>query len=204
MLNCRQLVEQHLGEWERATRHPFLDRCAAGTIEPRQFHTWLVQDYLFVMAFTRMTARLLAVAPARHIDHILAGLASLQGELFWFREKAAERRLDLDAPMQPACRRYVEFMEFLAAEHYAIQATAFWAIEAAYNQAWQLPGPMKAPYDEFAERWGNHGFSSYVDMLAQQADEALASVPPATRERAEKAFLQVASLEADFWQMAFA
>jgi thiaminase/transcriptional activator TenA len=40
-----------------------LDNCQSATIQPAQFNTWLVQDYLFVIEFTRMAARLLAAAP---------------------------------------------------------------------------------------------------------------------------------------------
>ncbi len=34
---------------------------------------------------------------------------------------------------------------------------------------------MAEPYREFAERWGNTEFSNYVDILEQQADEAMQS-----------------------------
>ena len=32
---------------------------------------------------------------------------------------------------------------------------------------------MAEPYREFADRWGNAEFSKYVDILEQQADEAM-------------------------------
>ena len=94
-------------------------------------------------------------------------------------------------------------MESLTAAPYAVQATAFWAIEAAYNQGWQLPGTMPSPYAEFADRWGNPGFSEYVTLLEHQADEALQSADSATQQQAGAAFLQIAQLEKEFWQMAF-
>ena len=40
-------------------------------------------------------------------------------------------------------------------------------------QAWQLASPVAEPYREFAERWGNADFSKYVDILEQNADEAI-------------------------------
>ena len=42
-------------------------------------------------------------------------------------------------------------------------------------QAWNLASPVAEPYHEFAERWGNSEFSKYVDILEQQADEAMQS-----------------------------
>ncbi len=58
-------------------------------------------------------------------------------------------------------------MASLSDAAYPVQATAFWAIELAYNQGWQLPGAMVPPYDEFANRWGNAGFTVYVKQLEQ-------------------------------------
>ena len=40
-------------------------------------------------------------------------------------------------------------------------------------QAWNLASPVAEPYREFADRWGNAEFSKYVDILEQQADEAI-------------------------------
>lgn len=202
-LTCQQLLQQHAQDWREATAHPFLEQCKSGTIKPAQFNTWLAQDYLFVVDFTRMVARVLASAPAEHFDVILGGLNALKDELNWFKAKAAERQLALDAQKQATCTEYCEFMNSLGALPYPVGATALWAIELAYNQGWQLPGAMPEPYTEFAQRWGNAGFTEYVKLLERQADEALATAPQTVRLQAEEAFLKVARLEKDFWQMAF-
>lgn len=203
MTTCEQLLHKYASVWQDATVHPFLALCRSGQIRADQFNTWLVQDYLFVVDFTRMAARLLADAPIEHFDTLLAGLYALKDELNWFRVKAADRQLNLEADRQPTCTEYCGYMASLALSPYAVQATAFWAIERAYNQGWQLPGQMVPPYDEFADRWGNQGFTEYVRLLAQQADEALATAPQAVQQQAETAFLEIAKLEAAFWQMAF-
>ncbi|WP_017300320.1 hypothetical protein [Nodosilinea nodulosa] len=203
-LSCQLLLQAHPAAWVRATTHPFLTGCQSGRLQPAQFNTWLVQDFLFVKAFTRMVGRVLGAAPDDHLDVLLAGLTALKDELLWFEAKAAERSLPLATPPQPTCQHYCEFMASLAIAPYAVQATALWAIECAYNQGWQRPGPMPAPYAEFADRWGNPGFTDYVRLLAAQADATLAIASPATQTQAEAAFLRVADLEAAFWQMAFA
>ncbi len=203
VLTCSQLLQIHPQAWQDATVHPFLEQCKTATIQPAQFNTWLVQDYLFVTNFTRMAARLLAAAPVAHFDVLLAGMNALKDELLWFREKAAERQLDLTTPLQATCAEYCDYLAKLAATPYAVQATAFWAIELSYNQGWQLPGPMPAPYTEFADRWGNPGFTEYVALLEQQADEVLASASESVQQEAEAAFLTIARLEQAFWQMAF-
>lgn len=206
-LTCSQLLQQHPIAWQAATVHPFLTQCRTGEIQAQQFNTWLLQDYLFVVDFTRMAARLLAAAPVDHFDTLLAGLAAIKDELNWFQVKAADRQLELPADRitarQPACVEYCEYLAGLATAAYPVQATAFWAIEFAYNQGWQLPGQMVPPYDEFANRWGNPGFTAYVRQLEQQADRELRSATEAVQQQAEIAFLQIAKLENAFWQMAY-
>lgn len=203
-LTCDRLLATYSDLWRDATIHPFLTQCQEGSIRPDQFNTWLMQDYLFVLEFTRFLGRAMAVAPVDHLDALLSGLNALQDELNWFRNKATERSLTLEMNRQNTCQIYCEFMGSLVNSPYAVQATALWAIEYAYNQGWQLPGKMPAPYDEFAERWGNPGFTDYVKLLAQQADAALEIAPEVTQHQAEAAFIRVAMLEKAFWQMAYA
>lgn len=202
-LTCKYLLTTHAEVWHQATVHPFLIQCQTGTIRPAQFNTWLVQDYLFVTEFTRLVARVLAAAPTHHFDVLLSGLSALQDELIWFTQQAEARSLKLATPRQHTCQIYSDFMGSLVHSPYAVQAVALWAIEYAYNQGWQLPGPMPQPYDEFADRWGNPGFTEYVKLLAQQANESLETASETTQQQAERAFLRVASLEKDFWQMAY-
>ena len=202
-LTCANLRATYSDAWQEATVHPFLQQCQQGKIKPEQFNTWLVQDALFVAEFTRMAARLLSAAPTAHFDTLLGGLGAIKDELLWFQAKANERSLNLSTDLQPTCQRYCAFMQGLASQSYAVQSVAFWAIELAYNQGWQKHSPMPEPYTEFADRWGNAGFTEYVKLLEQQADEALANASEREKTQAAEAFLEVAKLEKDFWQMAF-
>ncbi|WP_442786333.1 TenA family transcriptional regulator [Leptothoe sp. PORK10 BA2] len=202
-LTCQQLLSQYPTQWQAATIHPFLSQCQQGTIQPQQFNTWLTQDYHFVVEFTRLAASLIQSAPVAHLDLLLGGMVVLQDELNWFQAKATERDLSLDLPLQPTCATYCAFMADLAQAPYPVKATGFWAIELAYNQGWQGHSPMVEPYVEFADRWGNAAFTTYVELLAQQADSALQSADKALQTEAEKVFLTIAILEKDFWQMAY-
>ena len=202
-LTGKQLIQKHSQAWQEATVHPFLEGCKLGAIASEQFNTWLVQDYLFVKELTRLAARVLAVAPSHHFDVLLTGLNGLKAELNWFQEKAAERHLNIDTTKHKTCQAYCDFLESIAEKPYAVIATAFWAIESAYSQAWQFPGEMSQQYAEFAKRWGNPQFVDYVKRLEYQADKALQNASEIEQQEAEEAFLQVATLEKEFWQMAF-
>jgi len=50
---------------------------------------------------------------------------------------------------------HCRFIRQVRGDTYPVQAAALWAIELAYDQAWQLRGQVVQPYDEFADRWGN-------------------------------------------------
>ncbi len=203
-ITCKGLLEKHSQAWHQATVHPFLTMCQSGTIERKQFNIWLVQDYLFVIEFTRFVARVLANAEIHHFDILLSGLNALKDELIWFKAKAQERQLNLSASPQATCSQYCKYLELLADMPYGVQVTALWAIELAYNQGWQLPGTMPEPYAEFAARWGNQDFTKYVQLLEQLADEVLSTADETIQLRAESAFLEIASFEKDFWSMAIA
>ncbi|MGB3637857.1 MAG: TenA family transcriptional regulator [Rivularia sp. (in: cyanobacteria)] len=203
-ITCSQLLEKHSQAWLAATVHPFLEQCHSGTIQPQQFNTWLVQDYLFVIEFTRFVARVLANAPTDHFDIILGGLSALKDELNWFKDKAVSRQLDLEETKpQDTCSQYCKYLEMVVDMPYAVQLTALWAIELAYNQAWQLPGIMPEPYTEFAARWGNPNFTEYVKLLEQLADEAISKSPETAQSQVESVFLEISRKEKDFWEMAF-
>ena len=202
-LTCNRLLATHAELWHDATVHPFLVQCQQGQIRPEQFNTWLVQDFHFVLGFTRLAASLLQSAPADHMDLLLGGMGFLKDELLWFQKKASDRQLSLAQPLQPTCKAYCQFMEALRQRPYPVKAAGFWAIERAYNQAWQEHSPMVPAYAEFADRWGNAAFTDYVKQLAVQADEALAESDTDTQIAAEAVFVRVAELEKDFWQMAF-
>jgi len=202
-LTCASLLETYPEVWKNAIEHPFLQECQAGTIQPAQFNTWLVQDYLFALECTRMVARLLSLSPPDHFNVLLGGLGAIKDEIQWFRENAAKRQLVLGTPPQPTCREYCHLMASAGHQPYAVQALAFWAIEAAYNQAWKGHSPMPEPYTEFGDRWGNPNFSAYVEELARQADEALALADKTQQQAAEAIFLDIARLEQNFWQMAY-
>ena len=203
-ITCSQLLAKHPQAWHNATVHPFLTQCHLGTIQPKQFNTWLVQDYLFVVEFTRFVARVLANAPTHHFDILLSGLIALKEELIWFKVKAEERQLNLSSEPQAICSQYCEYLELLADLPYEVQATTLWVIELAYNQGWQLPGTMPETYAEFAQRWGNQDFTKYVKFLEQFADEVLSTADERVQAQVESAFLKITSLEKDFWSMAMA
>ncbi len=203
-VDTRQLIEEHAEPWRGATRHPFLDGVRDGSLPAAALDRWLVQDAQYVDALLRFQCTVLA----RRTDQLVLaqGLLALAEELRWFDGLAAERTLDLRAPLLPACRAYTAELQRLtdAAEApYPALITALWTIERAYLDAWRSARPGAPAYRGLVEHWTVEPFAAYVEGLAAAADRALAAGSQHA-EAARDAFLRICALERDFWQMAFA
>lgn len=197
------LLDRHREEWRDATHHPFLEAVSEGTFPTGALEAWLVQDYLFVSDLLVFQARLLARTPRPAQAVVAGGLVAIEAELGWFEEKAAGRGLDLDTKRHPTTAAYRDLMTVLEGEPYTVAVTALWAIEQAYLEAWRNAAPGHPDYKEFVEHWTTEEFAEYVAGLRTAADAALETAGEDERKRAEAAFLEVARLERDFWEMAW-
>lgn len=196
------LLARHATIWHEATHHPFLDAVRNGTLAPQIFATWLVQDYLFVRDELVAMALLLARAP-RSAQHLLVqGLVGLESELSWFEDHAQQWHLALAVERHPVTAAYHDFWQSLSHKPYPVAITAIWAAEQAYLDAWTgLGADASSSYREYIEHWANPDFEHFVSELGQAVDATLALGDH--DQEAEDAFLRVAQLERDFWQMAW-
>jgi thiaminase/transcriptional activator TenA len=197
------LLERNPMVWQEATRHPFLEAVSEGSFPVGAFEAWLAQDYLFVGDALVFQARLPAPAPRPAQAVLAGGLVAIEAELGWFEEQAERLGLTLDAPRHPTTGVYRDLLVGLEGEPYPAAITALWAIERAYLEAWRGAAPGHLEYRQFVEHWTTPEFAGYVTGLEKAADDALRDSGEQERERAEAAFLEVARLERDFWEMAW-
>lgn len=202
-METARLLDHHQEEWREATHHPFLEAVGQGTFPAGAFEAWLAQDYLFVSDLLVFQARLLARTPRPAQAVVAGGLVAIEAELGWFEEKSAERGRDLETPRHPTAAAYHDLMVVLDQETYTVAVTALWAIEQAYLEAWRGAAPGHPDYREFVEHWTTEEFAEYVARLREAADAALQTAGEDERKQAEAAFLEVARLERDFWEMAW-
>jgi thiaminase/transcriptional activator TenA len=196
----RQLIAGDADLWHAATHHPFLDGVRDGTLDPAAFSRWLVQDHHFALALARAEGRYLANAPRGDLELLAQGVQAMVAELAWFERHAAERGLDLKTPLHPTARAYLDYLQAISYEPYAVQLTALWALERAYLEAWRTALPGAPAYREFVEHWTNEAYAGWVDSLEAAANRVLVDGGEAERE----AFRWIARYERDFWQMAYA
>lgn len=180
--------------WARGIRAAFLDGIGDGSLPKEAFDRWLVQDYLFVLGFTRFAALAAARTPRPGQSLLIGGLAALDLELGWFEGHAEERGLDLASAPHPTCRRYVDFLIAAAySQPFEVVLAIFYGVEVAYTVAW---GKLESrgPYAEFIGRWTHPDFVDYVRQLAK-----LTAAHPHPGQQA--AFNEVMRHEHDFWRM---
>ena len=188
---------QHAGPlWDEATRAPFLEALAAGTLPVEAFHRWLAQDYLFAKDLTAFQAILLAKTPRDCHKALIGGLGALDEEFEWFESHAARLHVDLAIPPHPNCRRYTDFLLRCAyTEVYPILIAMLFGVEASYLAAWSAFVPA-GPYAEFIARWSSADFAAYVEALGGLADRH-------PHETAQQYFDEVLLHEREFWKMSW-
>ena len=109
-MTAHALVQNAGPLWDEATRAPFLEALAAGTLPVEAFSRWLAQDYLFAKDLTAFQAILLAKAPRDCHKALVGGLGALEKELEWFESHAGRLQVYLEIPPHPTCLRYTDFL----------------------------------------------------------------------------------------------
>ncbi len=182
--------------WQEATRSPFLNSLADGSLPAKAFQRWLSQDYLFAKGLTTFQAILVSKAPRDCHRPLISGLAALDGEMEWFEAHARRLQIGLDVPPHPICRRYIDFLiQCGYGEPYPVLLAVLFGVEVSYLAAWSTL-PREGPYAEFIERWSSAAFIDYVSALRVLAERY-------PHEEAQRVFDAVLRHERDFWKMAW-
>ncbi|PKA62321.1 Seed maturation protein PM36 like [Apostasia shenzhenica] len=205
-------IKKHQPIYDRATRHPFIRSIWEGTVDFSAFKRWLAQDYIFVREFIPFVASVLLKA-CKHsgdeadVEVILGGLAALNDEISWFKKEASKWCVSLNSTPQNANLEYCRFLQSLTLPEvsYTVAITAFWAIEAVYQESFSLclESDSKMPKELIGtcERWGNASFGQYCSSLQNIADRSLETASSVVLSEAEKAFVHVLENENYFWSM---
>ncbi|XP_058000897.1 probable bifunctional TENA-E protein [Hevea brasiliensis] len=199
--------------YTEATRHPFILSIRDGSVDLSSFKRWLGQDYVFVREFVPFVASVLIKASKKSDDGndmevILGGLASLNDEIAWFKSEASKWDVPLsNTVVHKANQNYSRFLEnlMLPEVDYAVAITAFWAIEAVYQESFAhcLEDDSKTPSElqDTCQRWGNEGFGEYCRSLQKIANRCLEKASSDVLTKAEVTFLRVLEHEVEFWNM---
>ncbi|KAF6164034.1 hypothetical protein GIB67_028738 [Kingdonia uniflora] len=206
-------LHKHSQIYSEAIRHPFIQSINDGTVNLSSFKQWLGQDYIFVRKFVSFVASVLLKAcrasdDGLDMEVILGGIASLNDEISWFKKETSKWDLLLsNITPRKENQGYCRFIESLTSSEvdYTVAMTAFWAIEAVYQESFSycLQEGAKPPAElmDTCQRWGNDDFGQYCRSLQRIADRCLAKASKDVQNEAEAAVVSILKYEVGFWNM---
>ncbi|MEV2220239.1 transcriptional regulator [Nocardia vinacea] len=180
--------------------HPTVAGIAKGDLPEPVFRSWLEQDYLFLLDYVRVFARLAWQAPASHLgDLVDLAHATYHEELSLHRSLAAEFGADLDGATKGApCAAYTAFLLESAAS-YADGLAALYPCMWGYSTLCTILAenpPSEPRYRRWVDTYADPGFAALTRRCGQMLDEA--GGDPA---RAKALFLQGMRHEYEFWDV---
>ncbi|HLZ38283.1 MAG TPA: TenA family protein [Mycobacteriales bacterium] len=181
-------------------RHPTVVGLAAGELPDRVFRSWVEQDYLFLLDFVRVFARLAWQAPDGHLgDLVDLAHATYHDELALHRSLAAEFDANLfDAIKGPACAAYTSFLLDAAADYaegLAALLPCMWGYSELGRTLARTP-PTESRYARWVATYADPGFAALAERCAVMLNEA--APDPA---RAEALFREGMAHELAFWDV---
>ncbi|MEU7861342.1 transcriptional regulator [Nonomuraea sp. NPDC049141] len=180
--------------------HPTVVGIGRGDLAEPVFRSWLEQDYLFLLDYVRVFARLAWQAPAAHLgDLVDLAHATFHDELSLHRELSAPFGADLEnARKGPACAAYTAFLLESAAD-YGEGLAALYPCMWGYSELGRLLAenlPAEPRYRRWVETYADPGFAALTVRIAEMIDEA--APEPA---RAEALFIEGMAHELAFWDV---
>ena len=206
------LAWEHIaGIRERIDRLPLLTQLADGTLEPRRFVEYIVQDDFYLRGYSRALALLSARAP------------HAKARSFWARsagEAVAAETLMHDALLNdpllrsaphttapsPTTRGYVNFIQTAVAyEPYPVGVAAvlpcYWVYaQVGLDLARRAEAVENHPYGTWVATYADPAFQETTAVAIELLDEAAEATDDATRTVMLDAFADATRYEELFWE----
>ena len=201
--------------WAVATKHPFCDALADGTLDLDKMRGYLVQDYQFIDGFVRLLASAIAHAPTL-ADSVPAAqfLAVITGpeNTYFLRSFKALGVVDTDwqeVDLRPATKGFQELMAQAAASGKYEEMLAVLVVAEWVYLSWATPvNPPKADLPFYFSEWitlhAGDGFEGVVNYLRNQLDTQWSELDNVQRANIEQVFCKAVELERDFFDESWA
>jgi len=173
------LAERGMPAVREQLAHPTVAGIARGDLDPAVFRSWLEQDYLFLLDYVRVFARLAWQAPDHHLgDLVDLAHSTWHEELSLHRELAAEFGADLAGAVRgPAAAAYTAFLLDSAADYgrgLAALLPCMWGYSTLGRLLAEHP-PAEPRYARWVATYADPGFAGLARRCAAMLDEAYGS-----------------------------
>ena len=200
--------------WEADLRHPFVRGIADGTLPPDKFKFYLIQDYLFLLDYSRVFAYGVIKAPDEATMALFAQLLNetLNTEMDLHRgycEKFGISAAEMEqAPVAPTTHAYTRHVLNVAqsgtlAELIAGVLPCQWGYAEIGTTLAEQGGSPEPLYQEWIEMYASDEFLALGKWLRSLLNKLTAESSSAEKERLKRHFLFSSRYEYLFWEMAW-
>ena len=200
--------------WEADLRHPFVRGIADGTLPMEKFKFYLIQDYLFLLDYSRVFAYGVIKAPDEATMALFSQLLNetLNTEMDLHRgycEKFGISAAEMEqAPVAPTTHAYTRHVLNVAqsgtlAELIAGVLPCQWGYAEIGTTLAEQGGSPEPLYQEWIEMYASEAFLALGKWLRSLLNKLTAESSSAEKERLKRHFLFSSRYEYLFWEMAW-
>ncbi len=208
-------LRQHAAPiWEADLKHPFVRGIADGSLPTEKFKFYLIQDYLFLLDYSRVFAHGVVKAPDEATMALFSQLLNetLNTEMDLHRgycEKFGISAAEMEtAPMAPTTHAYTRHILHVAqigtlADVIAGVLPCQWGYAEIGTTLAEQGGSPEPLYQEWIDMYASPEFLALGERLRNLLNEITSESSPTENERLQKHFLFSSRYEYLFWEMAW-
>ncbi len=208
-----QTLRHNCPTWDDYIQHDFVEQLAAGTLAPDSFRHYLVQDYLYLIHYTRVMA--LSVYKSDTLAQMRVGQTGINAMLDMEIGMYLDFCHQWDIPLEEV-ENAPESATTIAYSRYLLDA----AMSGSLAELYAAIAPCLMGYGEIGKRIKEQGFivgnpyQPWLDVFSSEAfqvitaqneaqiDSLLAQASPAQADKFQQLFNTAARMEVNFWQQA--
>ena len=208
-----QTLRHNCPSWDDYIQHDFVKQLAAGTLAPDSFRHYLIQDYLYLIHYTRVMA--LSVYKSDTLAQMRVGQAGINAmldmEIGMYLDFCRQWNIPLDevesaaeSAVTIAYSRYIldAAMSGSLAELYATIAPCLMGYAEIGKHIKEQGFITGNPYQPWIDVFSSDDFQVITAQNEAQINTLLADASPAQANKFQRLFNTAARMEVNFWQQA--
>ena len=208
-----QTLRHNCPTWNNYTQHNFVKQLAVGTLAPDSFRHYLIQDYLYLIHYTRVMA--LSVYKSDTLAQMRVGQAGINAmldmEIGMYLDFCHHWGIALEevenAPESAVTIAYSRYildaaMSGSLAELYAAIAPCLMGYGEIGKSIKKQGFIADNPYQLWIDVFSSDDFQAITAQNEAQINTLLADASPAQADKFQRLFNTAARMEVNFWQQA--
>ena len=208
-----QTLRHNCPSWDDYIQHDFVKQLAAGTLAPDSFRHYLIQDYLYLIHYTRVMA--LSVYKSDTLAQMRVGQAGINAmldmEIAMYLDFCRQWNIPLnevenaaESAVTIAYTRYIldAAMSGSLAELYAAIAPCLMGYGEIGKHIKEQGFITGNPYQPWIDVFSSDEFQAITAQNEAQINTLLANASPAQANKFQRLFNTAARMEVSFWQQA--